>query len=88
MVLGPKKTWRTRNAAPATSRRRSQADGRDSDQSASGSPSWRQVSWLRNTVDGERNLCPRSGIVRRLAGVDAAAESERVVEERLQNLRR
>ena len=44
--------------------------------------------WFRNAVDGERNLGPRPGVVRRLAGIDAPPEPEDVVQERLQNLRR
>ena len=55
---------------------------------AYGSAIMRKVSWLRNAVDGERKFGPWPGVVRRLAGVDAAPEAERVVQERLQQLPR
>ena len=43
-------------------------------------------SWPRNAVVRERDLGARPGVVRRLPGVDAAPEPERVVQERLKDL--
>ncbi len=47
-----------------------------------------KISWLRDAVDGEWNLGAWTGGVRRLSCIDASAEPERVVEERLENLGR
>src|SRR5215212_574441 len=86
MVLGPKKTWRTRTTTPATS-------AMASNTAVTTAKRLRvaiigQISWLRDAVDREGQFGAWPGVVRRLTCAHTAAEPEGVIQERLQELRR
>src|SRR5689334_18033074 len=89
MVVGPKNACRTSTTVPATNTMASATAAtvvKPLRLRFTGISIVGEVSRLRDSVDRERQLRPRTSIVRRLPGVHPAPETEGIVEERLQDL--